>query len=552
MHKEFTMIAMKIFNKNHLTKITLPYLWIFFSFSLGLLCNAYTAEKPDWEGGRPDGCTSIMVGKKASADSSVITSHTCDSHRTRSWLDIMPAKKYKKGSKVTMLKRVNNDSLAMPTYKYIPSGDIPQVEYTYGFINTAYPCMNDHQLAIGESTFGGRQSLHSDSGLIDCQQLVRLMMERCTTAREAIQLAGELTKKYGWSDEGECLTIADKKEAWVFEIVGTGKGNLGSIWVAQRVPDDQVSVNANASRIRQIDPNKPDLFMASENVFQVAQDSGWWNPANGPFEFCYAYDPEGRQNFAGRRREWRVLSLLAPSLNLHANSENFPFSVKPDTLVTLAKLVEIFQDYFEGTDYNFIKDITWMNPDSVIEISPLANPFMPYDMNPLFKINGGWGWRGERTIARWYTMYATITQSREWLPNEIGGVVWLAWDNVATSIYTPIYCSVTDVPKSFKTPGRVNGFTRESAWWAFNRLGTLTAQRWGDMRHDVAAVWKPMQKELFINRTRLEEEALQLLKKDKKKAQAYLTDYLMEWGNKVVERAWKLGDELWTKYDEKF
>lgn len=546
------MTAVKIFNKNHLTKMILPYLCVFFSFSSAFLCYVYTAEKSDWEGGRPDGCTSIMVGKKASADSSVITSHTCDSHRTRSWLDIMPAKKHKKGSMVTMLKRVNNDSLAMPTNKYIPIGDIPQVEYTYGFINTAYPCMNDHQLAIGESTFGGRQSLHSDSGLIDCQQLVRLMMERCTTAREAIQLAGELTKKYGWNDEGECLTIADKREAWVFEIVGPGKGNLGSIWVAQRVPDDQVTVNANASRIRQIDPSKPDLFMASKNVFQVAQDSGWWNPANGPFEFCYAYDLEGRQNFAGRRREWRVLSLLAPSLNLHANSENFPFSVKPDSLVTLAKLVEIFQDYFEGTDYNFIKNITWMNPDSVIEISPLANPFMPYDMNPLFKINGGWGWRGERTIARWYTMYATITQSREWLPNEIGGVVWLAWDNVATSIYTPIYCSVTDVPKSFKTPGRVNGFTRESAWWAFNRLGTLTAQRWGDMRHDVAAVWQPMQKELFINQTELEKEALHLLKKDKKKVQVYLTDYLMKWGNKVVERAWRLGDELWTKYDEKF
>jgi dipeptidase len=440
----------------------------------------------------------------------------------------------------------------MPSYKYIPTGDILQVSATYGYINTAYPCMNDHQLAVGESTFGGRESLHSEKGLIDCQQLVELMLERCTTAREALKMTGQLTKKYGWNDEGECLTIADKNEAWVLEIVGPGRGNLGAIWVAQRVPDDQVTVNANGSRIREIDLNRPDYFIASENVFQVAQDSGWWNPSQGPFQFCYAYDPGGRQSFAARRREWRVLDLLAPSLHLQANSENYPFSVKPDTLVTVAKLVKIFQDYFEGTNYNFIKDITWANKDGKVEISPLANPFMPYDMNPLFKINGGWGWRGERTIARWYTMYATITQSRAWLPDEVGGVVWLAFDNVATSIYTPVYCSVTDLPKPFKIPGRVNGFTRESAWWAFNRLGTLTAQRWGDMRHDVSAVWEPMQAELFSNQPKIEQEALALLKKNPKKAREFLTSYTLQWGNKNVEQAWKLGDRLWTKYDEKF
>jgi dipeptidase len=177
---------------------------------------------------------------------------------------------------------------------------------------------------------------------------------------------------------------------------------------------------------------------------------------------------------------------------------------------------------------------------------------MPYDMNKIFKINGGWGWRGERTIARWYTMYATITVSRGWLPNEVGGLVWMAMDNVATSIYVPIYSSVTDVSHYYKTPGRETGFTHESAWWAFNHLGTLTAQRWGDMRHDVTAVWKPWQSELLANQAKVDEEALRLLKKDPKKAREYLTKYGITWGDRVVERAWKLGDELWTKYDEKF
>jgi dipeptidase len=502
---------------------------------------------------RRDECTVVTVGKLASADGSVMTSHTCDSHRTRSWIDIVNPAKYKQGAMVTMVKRVDVDSLAMPAYGHVPTGEIPQVERTHGFINTAYPCMNDAQLSIGESTFGGRASLRSDKGLIDCQQLVRLMLERCATAREAISVAGELLATYGWNDEGEMLSVCDTKEAWHMEIVGPGAGNIGAIWVAQRIPDGHVTVNANGARIRWIDLDDSNYFMASDNVFTVAQDSGWWDPASGrEFEFNYAYDPGGRTSAAATRREWRVLSLVAPSLGLDPNSENFPFSVKPDTLVSLEKMVQIFQDYYENTDFNFVKDLTWVNEDGETEISPLANPFMPYDMNKLFRINGGWGWRGERTIARWYTMYATITQSRDWLPDEVGGVVWLAFDNVASSIYVPVYCSVTDLPVSYKTPGRVDGYRHDSAWWAFNRLGTLTAQRWGDMRHDVTAVWGPMQRELFDNQPAVEAQAVKLLEKNQKKARTYLTNYTIEWGDRVVERAWRLGDELWTKYDEKF
>ncbi|MDZ7332689.1 MAG: C69 family dipeptidase [candidate division KSB1 bacterium] len=529
-------------------------------FSLSILINlgfaqfqtATNQDSDDWIDGRPDGCTTITVGKKASAEGWVTTSHTCDSHRSRSWLDIIPAKKHERGTTVMMFKRVNEDSLAMPAYKYVPTGEIPQVEHTYGYINTAYPCMNDQQLAIGESTFGGRASLRSDKGLIDCQQLVRLMIERCRTAREAIQLAGELTKRYGYNDAGECLTIADIREVWHLEIVGPGKDKIGSIWVAQRVPDDHVSVNANASRIRQIDLKNRDYFMASDNVFKVAQDSGWWNPKQGPFEFCYAYDPDGRTSLAARRREWRVLDLLAPSLKLHPESENYPFSVKPDTLVTLSKLISIFQDYYEGTDYNFIKNITTTDAQGKTVISPLANPFMPYDMNLIFKINGGWGWRGERTIARWYTMYATITQSRENLPNPIGGVVWLALDNVATSIYVPFYCGITDVPASYKVDGRTTGFSRDCAWWAFNYTGTLAAQRWGDMRKDVAKVWQPLQSQLLNQQKDIEAQALALFNKNPDEARQFLTQYTMSWGERVVKTAWRLGDDLWTKYDEKF
>ncbi len=526
---------------------------------LFLTSNIFAQDKSDWEGGVPEGCTTITAGKLATTDGSVITSHTDDSHKTRSWMDIIPAKNYKNGARETMYKRTSLDSFAMKTYKHSPIGSIPQIKHTYQFVNTAYPSMNEHQLAIGESTFGGRPELVSDIGLIDCQRLCQLLLERCTTARAAIQTAGELTKKYGWIDEGECLTIADKNEVWHFEILGPGKGKKGAVWVAQRVPDDEVSVNANASRIRKIDIKNKDIFMASENIYSLAKDNNWWNGNKNDFEFCYAYAPKSRKSVAARRREWRVLSLFAPSLNLHPEDENYPFSVKPDKKISLQNLVNVFKDYYEGTPYDITRDIITYDENGKKKISPLANPFMPYDQLEISNVNGGWfhvskdghiEFLGERTIARWYTMYGTIIQLRDWLPDEIGGVLWLAQDNIATSIYIPVYAGTTDLPKSYKTPGRINGFTRESAWWAFNRLGTLTAQRWGDMRHDVDAVWKPMQTKLFEKQADFEKQAINI--KNITKRKQFLTNYTIKQGKNVVKKAWKLGDFLWTKYDEKF
>jgi dipeptidase len=283
----------------------------------------------------------------------------------------------------------------------------------------------------------------------------------------------------------------------------------------------------------------------------VALDSGWCK-SKEDFEFCYAYAPESRTSLASRRREWRVLSLVAPSLNLDPNAENYPFSVKPDVKVTMPQLVSIFKDYYEGTPFDMTKDMLVPDKNGKMVISPLANPHMPYDANKLFRINGGWGWMGERTIARWYTMYATIIQCRDWLPDPIGGLVWLAMDNVATSVYVPVYCGVTDLPEPYKVDGRIDGFSNQSAWWAFNRLGTLTAQRWGDMRHDVDKVWNPIQAEFFEMQPNVELQAVQMYKQDPGKARAFLTSYTMKWGNYVIDKAWKLGDYLWTKYDELF
>ena len=506
-------------------------------------------DMSDWNDGFPEGCTSVTVGKLATIDGSVITSHTDDSHRTRSWMDIIPAKVHPRGASTNMYKRVADDSHAMPTYRHDKVGEIPQVRHTFGFINTAYPCMNEFQLGIGESTFGGRPELQSDAGIIDCQRLIQLMLERTKTARDAIELAGDLLEKYGWNDAGECLTIADKSEVWHLEIVGPGKGEVGAVWVAQRVPDNHISVNANASTIKEINIKNKDYFLASDNVFKLARENGWWND-NETFRFCYAYAPESRTSLAARRREWRVFDLLAPSLKLNAYAENYPFSVKPDEKVSLDDLITVFKDYYQGTEYNFVKDLTVTDDEGNTILSPMANPFMPYDMNKLFRINGGWGWRGERTIARWYTMYATIIQCRDWLPDDVGGVVWLAQDNVASSVYIPVFCGGTDLAVSYKTPGRPNGYSRESAWWAFNRLGTLAAQRWGDMQKDLEAEWIPLQRTIIQETRDLEKSLLSIKKSADRKAE--LTSFTVNWGDLVVKKAWTLGDRLWTIYDEKF
>ncbi|MFH0761683.1 MAG: C69 family dipeptidase [Bacteroidota bacterium] len=524
-------------------------LFILLVLVLVLPLSVRTQDLPDWINGFPDGCTSITAGKLATFDGSVITSHTDDSHRTRSSVDIVPPADHPRGSFTEMYRRVADDTRAMPSYTFIRTGEIPQVSHTYGYINSAYPCMNDHQVGIGESTFGGRPELQSSAGMIDCQDLIRLILERCKSVREALDLTRSVLKQYGWNDSGECLTLSDKEEVWHLEVLGPGKGEIGAVWVAQRVPDEHIAVNANASTIKEVNLDDKNFFQASDNLYEVALKNGWWHESE-TFRFCYVYAPESRTSIASRRREWRVFNLLAPSVKLDPYAENYPFSVKPDKPVTMKDLVNVFKDYYEGTDYDMTKDITVTDDQGKTVISPLANPFMPYDMNKIFKINGGWGSLGERTIARWYTMYGTIIQSRSWLPDEIGGLVWFALDNVATSVYIPIYCSITDMPQPYKVDGRVTGYSTESAWWAFNRLGTLAAQRWGDMRKDVNNIWLPLQEEIFKTTDVKEQQVLGIT--DLTERKSLLTEHTINWGNEVVRQAWKLGDFLWTRYDEKF
>jgi dipeptidase len=292
--------------------------------------------------------------------------------------------------------------------------------------------------------------------------------------------------------------------------------------------------------------------MASDNVLTFARERKYWDPKNGPFRFYEAYNPEGRTQFASTRREWRVLSLLAPSLHLMPNSNVFPLSVKPEKLVTPEKIMEIFRDTYEGTEFDMVKDLTVVDEKGKTVKSPLANPFMPYEMNKMLRINGGWGWRGERPLARWYCIYATVTQSRSWLPDPVGGVVWFGYANPAMTLYVPLYAGIDDLPESYQTDGRTTGFSRKSAWWAFNRVATLSAHRWGEMRNDVAKVRDPMQQKLLAGQADVAATFARLFAENPAKARAYLTAESRKACLDAVDAYWNLGDSLWTKYDEKW
>lgn len=490
-----------------------------------------------------ENCTSILVGKLASMDGSTMTSHSCDSNTDRTWINVVPHKKHEPGDMCKVYFQ-SKRSRGPADPGRLAMGEIPQASETYAYINTAYPVMNEFQLAIGETTFGGKRELKSDEGLIDCPELYRLVLERARTAREAIKIADELTKEYGYIDGGECFTFADPEETWHFEILGPGRGKKGAVWAAVRIPDDHVGVSANASRIRQIDLRNKDYYMASDNVFSLAEEMGWRDSeSDEPFEFCYAY--ASRRSMGSRRREWRVLSLIAPSLNLDPNQENFPFSVKAEKKLLVKDILNIFRDTYQETSYDMTKSLTAVNQKGETTKSPVANPFMNRELMALFNI------QRERTICCSRATYLQITQSRSWLPAAIGGVVWLGYDNPAATPHTPFYCGISQMPDSYMVDGR-RGFRRDCAWWSFRRVSQLAMFRWQHMIQDIEKVWKAIENKAFADQGAVEKKALRLYEENPKKAREFLTQYCLEMANKAMADYWELGDNLWSKYTRYF
>ena len=512
----------------------------------------------------PDSCTSIQVGRLASVDGSVMTAHTCDGNY-RMWLNIVPHAKYPTGSKTKVYSGKMHTETSTDVNRVIQTGEIPQVAETFAFMNTAYPCMNEAGLAIGETTIGNRKDLYNREGMFMIEEIERLMLERCKTAREAIKLAGELIKQYGYGDGGECITIADAREVWHCEYMGAGPLEKGGVWAAVRIPDDHIGISANIPRIAEINLKDPDHYMASDNVFQVAQDMGWWDPKSGePFKFWKAYGSDRKEFKPYDIREFYVFNTLAPSLKLNMDMPELPFSVKPEKKVSVRDILKMYRETYAGTEYDATKnlmvpkrmmgrrpaaaDAAPAAPPEMIK-SPLAQPWMSYDLMALVNSLKPGTIQSWRTIAISGCAYATVLQCRSWLPPAVGTVCWFAFDNAGLSARIPIFAGVTELPPSFEICAQ-HRFRMDSAAWAFRRANRLATIKWGSTQKIMEDTVREFEGLAFAELPQVEKKYLELLNSktpdtEPFKPNAYLTKYTNDFARSAINKYQELGDKFW-------
>ncbi len=501
-------------------------------------------------------CTSIAVGKKATQDGSVIVCQTCDANY-RTWVNIKPHQKFEKPTTRKIYWGLLHTETPWDLADTELKGEIPEVSETYSFVNVAYPCLNEKQLAMGETTIGGKRELRNKKGLFRIENLQAIALERCTTAREAIKLMGDLAVKYGYGDAGECLNVADKNEIWQFEIFGAGSLYVSAVWAAQRIPDDHVGISANRSRIGKIDLNNPDYFMASDNVISLAKEMKFYDPEkDGEFSFWKAYS--GRTPFS--IRDYFVLSTVAPSLNLKIDAEELPFSVKPEKKLSLQDVFALYRNAYEGTEYDMTKNLLvpknrrkgYHKKDFDEEVgelvkSRLANPWMNRKLIRLLNTVKPGTVEYQRTIPVARCSYSQVVQLRDWLPDEVGGIAWFAFDNPAHSPRIPIFAGVTKLPESFNFCAQKR-FRMDSACWAFKRANRLATVEWGKTKEHINGNIKTIEEMEFADLPNLETTVSKLLKEEngKEKAKKYLTNYTDKMARAAESKWWELGDLFWA------
>ncbi len=553
----------------------MPMLWLVFA-ALSVLAPA-AASMQAGERGSPEGCTVIGVGRLATADGSVFTSHTdcCSECRVH----VVPGRTFEKGDLAPVHwgmtyfgKDDDRKCLALGDYGKV-IGHIPQVEKTFAYFHTGYSQMNEHQLAIGESTCSQKPALDVaymegiTKQIMTIEQAQVFALERCRTAREALKLIASLVETHGFLPScggSEALCIADPKEVWVFEVFSVGpewepgNGKPGAIWAARRVPDDHLVVISNFVRIREIDLKDPD-FLTSSNYMQEAIDRGWYDPKSGrPFIWQEAYAPQIKEGNLSRL--WLIYSTVAPSLKewprrrLSGSSNPFtmygqdlegaafyPFSVKPEKKISVRDIIGFQRSAFEGTIYDMAADPAWLVPgpqDRVVR-SPLTTPFASPEMKRLLRI------ANHRTIAT--QGYGMVAQLRGWLPDPIGGIYWFYVDNPYVSAYVPIYAGVSDVSPFYKNYDYAR-FSEDSARWGVDFVEKLLHLRWQEAVKDLHAARDPLEEGFFTGQSEVDAKALKLHEKDPREAIKYLTDLTISRMNDVVKMFKSLRDLLLTKY----
>lgn len=475
-------------------------------------------------------CTNFIVTKGASVDGSVMVSYTADSYGFYGELYHYPAAVYQNGAWLGIYEWDSGKFL----------GKIPQASVTYNVIGN----MNEHQVVIGETTFGGREELGAANGIIDYGSLMYIALQRSKTAREAIKIMTDLVNEFGYYSSGESFSVADANEAWILELIGKGEGNKGAVWVAVKIPDGYISGHANQSRITTFPLNDSDNCLYAPDVISFARDKGYFSGKDSEFSFSDAYAPLdfGAIRFCDAR-VWSLFRRCNSTMDKYISYikgeslERMPLYIKPENKISVHDVMGLMRDHYEGTELDMTKGIA-------------AGPYqMPYRWRPLTWEYNGEEYFHERPISTPQTGFSFVSQARAHLPREVGGVLWFGVDDTYFTVYTPMYASMTKVPYNFSHGvGSLSQFTWDSAFWVFNFVANFSYPRYSVVIDDVKMKQNELEGRYFAQQENIESTALSLLKNSKGEAIEYLTNYSISSAEDTYKTWKQFGEHLLLKY----
>ena len=482
-----------------------------------------------------EACSNFIVGKKASVDGSVMCSYSADDYGMFQYLCHYPAAKHAKGE---MRKIFDWDS-----NKYY--GEIPEAAETYNVIGN----INEWQVTIGETTYGGREEMVDSTGIMDYGSLIYVALQRSKTAREAIKVMTTLANTYGYNSGGETFTICDPNEAWIMEMMGKGAGSKGVVWVALRIPDDAICAHANQSRIGKFNMKDKKNVMYAKDVVSFARSKGWFKGKDADFSWKMAY---AKPDFSGRRfcdaRAWAMLNhfydmspYLDWALGKNPDAQDMPLWVVPNKKVSVQDVENVMRDHYEGT------------PLSVADGSDIGGGIweMPYRPTPLMYKVDGKQYFNERPVSTQQSGFVFVSQMRSWLPREIGGVFWFANDDANMAAFTPVYCSMTERPECYNTPGAdALHFSKKNAYWVCNMTSNMVYPRYSLMFPTLKEVRDSLDNSYFAAQAGVEKKAQELYAQNPQAAVKYLNDYSVEKAQQMLARWNQLFEFMVVKYND--
>ena len=482
-----------------------------------------------------EACSNFIVGKKASVDGSVMCSYSADDYGMFQYLCHYPAAKHAKGE---MRKIFDWDS-----NKY--HGEIPEAAETYNVIGN----INEWQVTIGETTYGGREEMVDSTGIMDYGSLIYVALQRSKSAREAIKVMTTLANTYGYNSEGETFTICDPNEAWIMEMMGKGAGSKGAVWVALRIPDNAICAHANQSRIGKFNMKDKKNVMYAKDVVSFARSKGWFKGKDADFSWKMAY---AKPDFSGRRfcdaRAWAMLNhfydmspYLDWALGKNPDAQDMPLWVVPNKKVSVKDVENVMRDHYEGT------------PLSVADGSDIGGGIweMPYRPTPLMYKVDGKQYFNERPVSTQQSGFVFVSQMRSWLPREIGGVFWFANDDANMAAFTPVYCSMTERPECYNTPGvDAVHFSKKNAYWVCNMTSNMVYPRYSLMFPTLKEVRDSLDNSYFAAQAGVEKKAQELYAQNPQAAVKYLNDYSVEKAQQMLARWNQLFEFMVVKYND--